>query len=74
MRITYDRRADAAYIDLLRDDSEGNVAKTYCCDPQEVNGQIHLDFDGSGRLVGIEVLDASRLLPEGLLVAATAWG
>lgn len=40
---------------------------TYGCDPAQVNGQIHLDFDDEGHLVGIEVLDASRLLrPETL--------
>jgi uncharacterized protein YuzE len=37
------------------------------CDPLEVNGQINLDFDDSGRLIGVEVLDARRLLPGELL-------
>jgi uncharacterized protein YuzE len=32
-----------------------------------VGGQINLEFDEAGRLVGIEVLDASRLLPKVLL-------
>lgn len=35
---------------------------TYPCDPTAVNGQINLDFDAGGRLVGLEVLNASRLL------------
>jgi uncharacterized protein YuzE len=35
---------------------------TYPCDPMVVNGEINLDFDRDGRLVGVEVLGASRLL------------
>lgn len=64
MRITYDKSVDAAYIYLMDGIEAGGVAHTYCCDPTEVNGQIHLDFDKRGRLVGIEVLTASKLLPE----------
>jgi uncharacterized protein YuzE len=70
MKITYDKSTDAAYI-YLKDRIEGGaVAKTYCCDPLEVNGQIHLDFDKQGKLIGIEVLNASTLLPEALLSTA----
>jgi len=64
MKITYDDTADAAYIYLADEIEPGAVAKTYCCDPQEVNGHINLDFDADGRLIGIEVLDASKRLPE----------
>jgi uncharacterized protein YuzE len=64
MRITYDKSVDVAYIYLTDGIEAGGVEKTYCCDPMEVNGQIHLDFDQQGRLIGIEVLDASKLLPE----------
>jgi uncharacterized protein YuzE len=67
MKITYDKSTDAAYIYLAAVIEAGGVAKTYCCDPLEVNGQIHLDFDKQGRLVGIEVLGASKLLPEAVL-------
>jgi uncharacterized protein YuzE len=69
MRITYDQNVDAAYI-YLAEQSPGCVGKTYPCDPLEVNGQINLDFDHSGRLIGVEVLDASRLLPTELIVRA----
>jgi len=67
MRVTHDPTVDAAYIYLEDSIAPGAVMKTYCCDPAEVNGQINLDFDSSGRMVGIEVLDASRLLPAGVL-------
>ena len=66
MRVTYDRIVDAAYVYLVPI-AEGQVSKTYPCDPNEVRGQINLDFDSSGRLVGLEILDASRLLPLELL-------
>ncbi|MCL4213241.1 MAG: DUF2283 domain-containing protein [Gemmatimonadales bacterium] len=67
MKITYDESVDAAYIYLAVATEPGGVERTYCCDPLEVNGQIHLDFDKQGRLIGIEVLGASKLLPEGII-------
>ena len=67
MRITYDPQVDAAYIYLVDEIRPGGVARTYLCDPREVDGQINLDFDPEGRLLGIEVLDASRKLPENVL-------
>lgn len=66
MKITYDRDADAAYIYLISIDP-GQVARTYSCDPGEVNGMINLDFDKNGVLIGIEILDASHKLPLSLL-------
>jgi uncharacterized protein YuzE len=68
MRVTYDRESDAAYIYLTPVGVEHSAAFTYACDPGEVNGQIQLDFNKDGQLIGIEVLDASRLLPEEFLV------
>jgi uncharacterized protein YuzE len=35
-----------------------------------VNGEINLDFSSSGELIGIEVLDARRMLPGDLLLGA----
>jgi uncharacterized protein YuzE len=46
------------------------VKKTYACDPKEVGGHIALDFDAKGRIVGVEVLDASKHLPPELLKTA----
>ena len=66
MNINYDFHVDAAYIELVPVQA-GDAARTYACDPAEVGGQIQLDFDDSGRLIGIEVLDASQLLPKTLL-------
>lgn len=70
MRVTYERQTDAAYIYLADQIPRSQVHLTYACDPGEVKGQIHLDFDSHGVLLGIEVLDASRLLPKELLKSA----
>ena len=67
MKVTYDSSVDAAYIQLAREIAAGGVAKTHPCDPLEVGGEINLDFDAEGRLIGIEILDASKKLPAELL-------
>ena len=54
MRITYDAEADAAYI-YLTDLIDAP-------DTRDVDTDIYLDFDSGDRLVGIEVLDASKRL------------
>lgn len=74
MKITYDKKADAAYIYLLdeKDIEIGWVSKTYTCDPSEINGMINLDFDKENHLGGIEVMDASKKLPKYILDLAEA--
>ncbi len=53
MKITYDKEADALYIRLL----EGQ----YQCRVVQLTDDIALDFAVGEKLVGIEVLGASRL-------------
>lgn len=67
MKVTYDPTVDAAYISLKSDNDSSDHGFTYCCDPNEVDGQVHLDFDSEGRLTGVEVLQASNKLPRHLL-------
>jgi len=43
------------------------VDRTVPVDTLEAGAEINLDFDGAGRLVGIEVLGASNHLPEAIL-------
>lgn len=62
MDLEYTEDVDAAYLKLIDEIGAGGVAMTYPCDPNAVNGEINLDFDSEGCLVGLEVLDASRLL------------
>ncbi len=66
MKITYDKAADAAYI-YLKDIPKGGVKKTYSCDPNQLGGMINLDFDENNILVGIEILDASKKIPNELI-------
>ena len=53
MKITYDKEADALYIRLLDGD--------YQCRVVRLTDDITLDFAMGEKLVGIEVLGASRL-------------
>lgn len=62
MKIEIDNEADAAYIYTKSEIEEGEVAKTI-----EVNESIILDFDSSGKLIGIEILNASKNLTKDFL-------
>jgi len=53
VRITYDKEADALYIRLVEGPSE--------CRTVRLTDDIALDFSAGERLVGIEILGASRL-------------
>ncbi|MDU0294017.1 DUF2283 domain-containing protein [Saccharothrix longispora] len=70
MKITYDLKANAAYIYFIESQVVVPVTRAYPCDPVEVDGMINLDFDAEDRLVGVEVLAASSKLPKYLLDAA----
>jgi len=67
MKVRYDPSADAAYINLTEGGELASFGFTYTCNAAEVGGQINLDFDVTGRLMGIEVLQASMKLPKSLL-------
>jgi uncharacterized protein YuzE len=63
MQWTYDPEADAAHMvleDVAIDESE------------EVTRGVIFDFDDGGRIVGIEVLNASARLPKSVLVPEAA--
>jgi uncharacterized protein YuzE len=72
IKLTYDKQADAAYI-YFTEFPVNKVEKTYSCDPKEVNGMINLDFIKEV-LVGIEVIDASKKLPQKILDQAEIVG
>jgi len=69
MEVTYDEGADATYI-YLRDPSsrKGTVQSLPVADAP---GMVFLDFDIDGCLFGVEVLDASKVLPPELIATAT---
>ena len=56
MKSRYDREADALYVQLADATIVGS---------EEVRPGIMLDFDAAGRVVGIEILDASEHMAEG---------
>jgi uncharacterized protein YuzE len=66
VRFTYDAEVDAAYISLTAKNQEGSVSNTVGLDDDEnvTNADINLDFDKSGKLLGIEVLNASQVFRE----------
>ncbi|OLA96187.1 MAG: hypothetical protein AUH20_04335 [Candidatus Rokubacteria bacterium 13_2_20CM_69_15_2] len=53
MKITYDKESDALYIRLLEGDFE--------CQVMRVTEDVALDLAAGDKVVGIEVLGASRL-------------
>jgi uncharacterized protein YuzE len=47
---TYDEEADTLYV-LLADDAQALLDRT-----EEIGPNLHVDLDGSGRVIGIEFL------------------
>jgi uncharacterized protein YuzE len=75
MRVTYDPTVDAAYVELAGPLADGQVATTIhsIATPGD-RGEVALDFDADGRLLGIEVLHASAVLPAAVLADAVRLG
>ena len=57
MKTEFDKEADAAYICLKAKIEDGEAVKTIT-----LNEDIVLDFNSDNKLVGIEVLNASKNL------------
>lgn len=62
--MTYDVDADSFYL-RLADMEPGTVGKHILC--VENSEEIILDFDNHGRLVGMEIQNASQTLPVDIL-------
>ena len=67
MNFEYDKEVDAAYIYIENTIKEGWVKQTI-----ELNDNIILDFDHKNRLIGVEVLDASKVLNKQVISEAQA--
>ncbi len=65
MKLEYDKLADAAYLYLKYPLKEGEAKSTVQLKPH-----ITLDFDKRGKLLGVEILDASKVLNKGMLSEA----
>lgn len=70
MKIDYDPDGNAAYITLGAPllDGQAKFQSDIIATPRG-RGQIILDFDDEGRLLGVEVLSARELLAPALLQA-----
>lgn len=62
MKVAYDKEADAAYIYLKDRINKGEVKSTI-----SMNENIILDFDANKKLIGIEILCASTVVPKGVV-------
>lgn len=67
MKFEYDKDVDAAYIYLEYPIKEGGAKKTI-----ELNENIIVDFDEKGKLLGVEILNASKTLNKKTLLRAQA--
>ena len=69
MRITYDADTDDAYVHLTSEDLSLGRDSVPCDPPEGISGFVVLDWK-NGKIVGLEVLNASRLLHADLLAEA----
>ncbi|MBI2576976.1 DUF2283 domain-containing protein [Candidatus Woesearchaeota archaeon] len=65
MKITYDPDADAAYIYVKFPIKRGEAKNTVA-----INENIIVDFDAKGKMLGIEVLSAKKMLNKEVLMEA----
>ncbi|MDR2114027.1 MAG: DUF2283 domain-containing protein [Bifidobacteriaceae bacterium] len=71
MFATFDEQADAAFITFSDTEIEPGGAETTIRTASPGGSEINLDFDSVGRFLGIEILNATELLPASLLAQAT---
>ena len=64
MKIKFDKQADAAYI-YFKEIAPGEVVKTI-----SLNDSVNIDLDVDDKTLGIEILQASKNLPETTLNSA----
>lgn len=67
MKFEYDKEVDAAYIYLKCPPKQGEAKRTIT-----LNDNIIVDFDQNDKLIGVEILNASKVLAGKVLVQAKA--
>ena len=70
MRMTFDRSADAAFIYLADETLAGAIERTEVCDVEFNGAAIILAIGVDGRLFGIEILGATKIIDPAVLEAA----
>jgi uncharacterized protein YuzE len=69
MRMTFDPEADAAYVYIADEITSGAAVENLVVE-REGKGDIVLDFDSNGRLLGVEIIGAEALLDPDILATA----
>jgi uncharacterized protein YuzE len=69
MRMTYDSYANAAYLALGDDVADGAAVENVVIE-RPGQGDVVLDFDADGRLLGVELIGARELLRPAAVAAA----
>lgn len=69
MRIEFDSSANAAYLSIESHIPAGSAVENVVVG-RNGQGDIVLDFDAGGRLLGVEVIGATELLSQAVLAAA----
>ena len=69
MRMTFDPEADAAYL-YIADEIPNGAAVENLVVERKGKGDIVLDFDATGHLLGVEIIGAEALLDPDILAAA----
>ncbi len=65
MKLEYDKTVDATYIYLKYPINNGEVSKTI-----ELSENMAIDFDDKDKIIGIEILEASKVLVKNVLIEA----
>ena len=63
MKLTYDPEVDAAYLYLVPSIGRGEVVRTISSMLEMDRSFVAFDVDSEGKILGIEILGASRVLP-----------
>ena len=65
MKLEYDKEVDAAYIYIKYPIKDGECVKTI-----ELNDNIFIDYSKDGRLLGVEILNAKKILGKKVIETA----
>lgn len=73
MRLTYDLESDAAFVYLVDVIPPGSAPRSHMCDVEFDQAAVVMLFSPEDKLVGLEVVGASRVLPREVLDTASPW-
>ncbi|GII82824.1 hypothetical protein Ssi03_08140 [Sphaerisporangium siamense] len=70
MRIEYDQENDVAYVYLVDHIGQGEAGTQIPVEAGALRGEVILDLDAQGLLLGVEIIGASQVLRPELLAQA----